>query len=415
MNTRTYGIVGYIAMMATVVLVGAFFLWTNGATVGKNDDTAKVSENGVAAGVIPNTSTGPENRKFFVSGWLPYWAKEAGAASLRGNMNTFTEINPFAYGVNVDGTLVDTMQLGMAPWPELIADADRADVRIVPTILWGDAVAMHRIFSDETLSDRHIASIVAMLDYHGFSGVDIDYEGKDIADRDGFSSFLTKLHEKLSADGGKTLNCTVEARTQDTPPDGFTGTRAMSYANDYAVLDRVCDTVRVMAYDQVLQVHRANTFTASNPIPTAPNADSRWAEEVVRYALRYVSPDKLILGVPTYGWEFRVEKISDGYRYARVKSISYPDAIVEARSADITPTRTEGGELSFTYQASDGTHIVTVDDAESVRNKIDIAKKLHLKGISLFKIDGLTDPKLFDVLSIYLKSQRLYKAKNPLA
>lgn len=43
-------------------------------------------------------------------------------------------------------------------------------------------------------------------------------------------------------------------------------------------------------------------------------------------------------------------------------------------------------------------HVVTVDDAESVAEKIAIAKKYKLRGVSLFKIDGLTDPKVFEIL-----------------
>jgi spore germination protein YaaH len=119
----------------------------------------------------------------------------------------------------------------------------------------------------------------------------------------------------------------------------------------------------------------------------------------MQYALKFIVPEKLILGVPTYGWEFQYQKIANGYQYARVKSVSYPDALAEARSAGVTPVRTDGGDLSFTYQAGDGMHIVTFADAASVQDKINIAKKLELKGISLFKIDGLADPQIFKILA----------------
>ncbi|MEI6649833.1 MAG: glycosyl hydrolase family 18 protein [Candidatus Moraniibacteriota bacterium] len=382
-------IVAYLGTAPDVRFAADQELLTSGDLTPVNDETS-----------IPAIKrTNEQSRPFFVSGWLPYWAKDEGAASLNDRIGLFTEINPFAYGVNAEGVLVDKMHIDAKPWPQLFADAEGQNVHIIPTILWGDEKAMHTIFSDPTSANRHIDAIIAMLDSHGFAGVDIDYEGKDIADRDAFSAFLRMLRENLSADAVKTLSCTVEARTEDDPPQGFTGKRAMSFANDFSVLNEACDTVRVMAYDQVFQMHRADTFTTSDPVPNAPNADLRWVEEVARYALRYVSPDKLILGIPTYGWEFRVEKVSDGYRYTRVRSVSYPSAMEMARSAGVTPTRTEGGELSFTYTSSDGLHIVTIDDAESVRNSIDIAKKLNLRGVSLFKIDGLTDPTLFDILS----------------
>ncbi len=397
MNIRTSGFFGFVVITVSIVFLGVLFFRTKETTVSVTNESAVATES--VAEEPRNTASPVEmERKLSVSAWLPYWAKDMGVASLQGKIGLFSEINPFAYGVGVDGTLVDTAHINKSPWPELIVAAKRENVNIIPTILWGDAKAMHTTFSSPELLDRHVDAITAMLDMNGFSGVDIDYEGKDIADRDAFTSFLKRLHEKLAADGGKTLSCTVEARTQDDPPAGLAGIRAMSYANDYVALNEYCDAVRIMAYDQVFQIHRANTFEDRGAVPTAPNADSRWVEEVMRYTLRFIPADKLVLGISTYGWEFGYETIADGYRYTRVKSISYPGALEEARVAGVTPMRTDGGELSFTFQSGDGGRIVTVDDGESVREKIDIARKLGLRGVSLFKIDGMTDPKVFDVL-----------------
>ncbi|NTU67159.1 MAG: hypothetical protein HGB08_04535 [Candidatus Moranbacteria bacterium] len=334
---------------------------------------------------------------FSVSGWIPYWAKDAGAASLDSGLQLFSEINPFAFGVDGSGRLIDKAGIGKSPWPELFKKARQENVRVVPTILWGDAEAMHKIFSDQALLEKHVETINAMLQKYDFPGADIDYEGKDIADKDGFSSFLQKLHEKLQTEN-KTLNCTVEARTQDAVPDGFTGIRAMSFANDPKALNDYCDTVRIMAYDQVFQVYRSNKFDIPGGTPEAPNADNRWVEEVAGYFLKYIPAEKLSLGIPTYGWEFQVTKTDNGHHYERVRSVTYPQAIQEAKAASATPVRTEGGELSFTYRTADGEHVVTFEDADSISGKIDIAKKIGLGGISIFKIDGETDPEMFKIL-----------------
>ncbi len=332
---------------------------------------------------------------FFVAGWIPYWAKSSGVTSLQGEMGLFSQLNLFAFSVSTDGKLVDTAKSKIAPWPQLMADAKKQNVKIVPTILWGDAVVMHKIFADPVLRSKHVDEIVTMLAENDFTGVDIDYEGKDVADRDNFSLFLQTLHEKLQ---GKILNCTVEARTQDNPPADLTAVRAMSWANDFSELNHFCDTVTIMAYDQVFQIQRAKVFEDRSLTLSAPNAENAWVEKNIEYALRSIAPEKLILGVSTYGWEFRVEKIAEGYRYSRVRSLSYPAAIELANSVDVVPTRTLGGELAFSYNAVDGQHLVTFDDAESVKDKIKLAKKFQLKGINLFKLDGLTDPKLFEIL-----------------
>jgi spore germination protein YaaH len=104
------------------------------------------------------------------------------------------------------------------------------------------------------------------------------------------------------------------------------------------------------------------------------------------------------MGVPTYGWEFAITKTNAGYHYARVKSVTYPQALEEQTKSNATLWRTAGGELFFSYDASDGKHLVTFSDSESAKQKIELAKNLGLKGISLFKIDGQTDPKLFSLI-----------------
>jgi len=395
MLKKKYVLIIFIFVM--LFIAGAFFLFAQNKKSEINNDIGQKAAGNAATENSPVPAAVRNN--FFVAGWLPYWAKAGGAASLQGQLGSFSEIDIFAYSVDANGNLKDTSKISSAPWADLLSEAEKQNVKIIPTILWGDASAMHKIFSNDDLLNQHVDNIFAMLDRNNFSGVDIDYEGKDIADRDNFSAFLKALHEKLSADK-KTLNCTVEARTEDAPPGGFTGTRAMSWANDFSALNSYCDSVRVMAYDQVFQIYRANTFESNDTMPTAPNADDRWVGQVMQYALKFIAPEKLILGVPTYGWEFQYQKIANGYRYTRVKSVSYIEAMADAKTAGVTPTRTDGGELSFDYRTGDWMHIVTFADAASVQDKINIAKKLKLKGISLFKIDGLADPQIFKTLSV---------------
>ncbi|MEI6588170.1 MAG: glycosyl hydrolase family 18 protein [Candidatus Moraniibacteriota bacterium] len=341
----------------------------------------------------------PDEEAFFISGWIPYWSKKAGADSLFGKLALFSEINPFAYGVNPDGTLRDTLDIKNAPWPELQKEAQKKSIAIVPTIIWADAPAMHATFSDSQKLEKHVSAISTMLTQNDFPGVDIDYEGKDVADQDLFTTFLEALHQKL-APRGKTMSCTIEARSQDDSPSDWTGTRAMSFANDYPALNRLCDSVRIMTYDQVFQMSGGKKiFDDSNEAPTTPNADIYWVEKVMRYALQYISPSKLVMGVPTYGWEFSIKKTDAGHHYERVRSVTYPQALEEKTQNNAELNRTVGGEPFFIYDTPSGKHLVTFSDAQSIKQKIELAKTLKIKGVSLFKIDGQTDPKFFSSIA----------------
>lgn len=338
----------------------------------------------------------------FVSGWLPYWSKTDGAGTLEPNLPLFSEINPFAFEVNADGSIKDTLKFESAPWPDLRNAANKNDIAVIPTLLWADPDAMHKVFLDSGLLSSHISAISDLLDKYNFSGIDIDYEGKDIADRNSFSLFLKNLNEKLSPQG-KSINCTVEPRTADNPPDGWNSTQAMAYANDFSALNKYCNSVRIMAYDETIQTHGfLKRFDDPSETLSAPNADNQWVEQVIQYALKYIPAEKIALGIPTYGWEFQFTKIAQGYHYERVQSVSFPKAMEEAKNAGVTPARDSGGELSFTYTDDTGSDIVTFSDAEAIREKIELAKKYNLKGVSLFKLDGETDPNLFSMLKNYL-------------
>ncbi len=396
MSKKSFFIICCLAILLSLGTIFYFLKTKKGTlTVTPNESKATAEE----ASKKENAKASPDTQSFFVAGWLPYWEKEKGIDSIREELSLFSEINPFAVKVNSDGSINDdALRLAASPWPEFQETAKNENVAFSPTILWADAKSMHDVFSNADLLNKHVDFIAAFLEKNNFPGVDIDYEGKDIADRDLFTSFLELLHEKLGSEG-KVLSCTVEARTEDSPPAGWSGTRAMAFANDYSALNKFCDRVRVMAYDESFQVHGAKeSFDDSNKNPSAPNADNNWTEEVIRYALRFISPEKLVLGVPTYGWEFQIEKLSSGYRYTRVGSISYPAAIEEAKKAKVTPVRSNGGELTFIYDTYRGQHIVTFSDAEAVRQKIAMAKSFHLKGISIFKIDGFGDPGIYSML-----------------
>lgn len=383
------GIILYI-VLSFVLSVGALFVYgkyKGDAQEIKQNQSEERKEREVTKSVP----------KLFVSGWVPYWKTGEGLVSLTGHWKEFDEINPFAFEVNIRGNLEDRSRVTGEVWVSARKSAQSAGVKVVPTILWGDSEAMHRILSDGPLRQAHIQKLLAMTTQYDFSGVDIDYEGKDVSDRENFSKFLMELHSVFSS-VEKSVRCTVEARDRDDTPADFTGVRAMSWANDFSVLASACDEVRVMAYDQVFQQHRAKVFESEGEVPYAPNADIAWVEEVIRYALRYIPAEKLMLGVPTYGWEFRVTPIADGYRYERVKAVSYPESLQKANNAGVTPMRNVGGEMDFIYTASDGKHLVNFSDAESIAQKLKLARTLGIKGVSIFKIDGETDPGMWEVI-----------------
>ncbi|MSU73541.1 hypothetical protein EXS56_00170 [Candidatus Kaiserbacteria bacterium] len=369
--------------------------------------------------------------KFEVTGWIPYWRSATGTADTLPHLDNLTEVNPFVYTIRNDGTLRDNGTLDQEPWLSFIAAAKAKKVRVVPTIMSSGGETLHKILSNQKSRIALEDAITKLVKDNNFDGVDIDFEGKYAKDRDYFSSFLRGLVLRLPKTS--MLMCTIESRTPvadqyygSTPPEG-----AGVYANDLKQINRYCDRVRIMAYDQQGIDQKLATTAASSSQIYAPVADPVWVEKSIRFMMKDISKSKILIGVPTYGYEYAVT-VYAGKEY--VYKILWPFnpgyASTTAAQYGITPQRNSAGEMSFTYTANAATsttpislgsnsallaafaatayadtynshldfRLVDWPDAVSVQQKIDLAKKLGVRGISIFKLDGGQDPNIWNVL-----------------
>lgn len=339
----------------------------------------------------------PCAKKFITAGWIPYWQKFQGCETVKSKLNFFNELSPFAFEVKSDGSLINTLKINESPWTDLLPKAGDSKILILPTILWTDSKTIHTILNSAAARKRHIRDIIHLIETKNFDGIDIDYEGKDASDKDIFSVFITELSCALKAKGYY-LSCTVEAKTADDPPNGWQQTRAMAWANDFSILNKYCDEIRIMAYDQPFQTKGAKEWQDDSEYPYAANADILWVEKVIKYALQKIAPEKIVLGIPTYGWEFTIKGTSKNWSYKRFKSTTYPQAVELAKSYSMIPKRDHSGELSFIYQKETENYLDYFPDGESIRQKIQLAKKYRLGGIVFFKLDGLEDKKMWESL-----------------
>lgn len=381
--------------------------------------------------VSVDAASKPKTQKLEVSGWLPYWRKATSTADALLHIDAFTEINPFGYSVKNDGTLSDTMKIDEAPWPELIAVAKAKKVRVIPTVMWSNGEAIHRILSNTKTRIALEDEIAALVKAKGFDGIDIDFEGKKAETKEYFALFLKGLYQRM---GNKWVTCDIEARTpvssryDSTPPADAT-----LYANDYVAINKYCDRVHIMTYDQGAIDVKLNK--AANGSPYVPVADPKWVEKVITLASKTISKKKIVIGVATYGYEYKVTPLSEyGYRYDLQWAFNQKYAYDLIAQYQPKVERNSAGEMSFTYvpnvlpstttnsnidpllnlipiattSYSDGvtTPVATVpsynivwwSDANAIADKIALAKKLGVRGIAIFKIDGGEDPSLWDVL-----------------
>ena len=347
--------------------------------------------------------------------WIPYWRKTEGASSTLQNLKSLTQISPFAYELQTDGTIKNVLKIEEDPWTNLITEAKKKKIKVYPSILSyphneKEKYLQYLLFAQRAKRQAHVKEIIALVKKNKFDGIDIDYEAKLAETRPYFSAFLTELGKGLHKDGKK-LICTIEPRT---PPESRYATTSqdvlskVEYSNDYKVIGAVCDQVRIMAYDQAgddAQLEKQNNSTTYKPV-----ADIEWIKKVVTLALWDIPAKKIVLGVPTYGYKYEIIPATtiSPIKYSRIGSMNFNYANELANSLHIIPTRNNSGELSFVYSTSTGVngeqlggykqYLVWYSDSIAIADKIRIAKLYKIGGVAVFKIDGGNDPKIWEVL-----------------
>ena len=359
---------------------------------------------------------------FKYSAWLPFWKKGEGARDFALRMEKFTSISPFSYEVNANGTLKDSLRIENGSWDGWLDAVKDGGVKVIPTIALLDGDAVHALLSNKARRIKHEDIIAKLVKDNNFDGIDIDYEDKWAKTREYFNTFIYGLSIRLKP-MGKTLTCTVESRMAladrfKNPP------KTMEYANDYKTLNKYCDEIRIMAYDQQAVDITLNAKKGNGEL-YMPVADPDWVEKVIKETIKMVPAKKIMLGIPSYGYEYEVSWNDGIATYKRLRSRTFMQAMAHADNLGLQPFRTTWGELALVYATStpidvsknltyglaslvapkgifEGantvTRFLTISDAKAMEDKVKLAKKYGLKGAVFFKMDGDIDPAFWNLL-----------------
>lgn len=363
-----------------------------------------------------------------VGGWVPHWVEEEEVEKLAKRMGEIDILYPFIYEVESNGEIVAKVDVEKGVWEDLLDEADDERVEIIPTIAWFDGEAIHETLSDRKKRRAFVRAIGDLVDDNHYDGINIDFEQKKSETIDYFSDFLQELNKELGRDE---LTCTIEART---PPESLYKPgeipNPIKYANDYEAMNRYCDWVEIMAYDQ----QRADLVLNNERrgVPYAPVADNDWVEKVIELALEDIDEDKIILGIPLYGRAWDVTVAPDWYRdYKRVAGLNHSRILELSEKYDVPIGRSAGGEGVISYFPEDSVYSVfsqlpTIDgtpkgyeaaakalfianytgleipvrfvmfgDAQATKDKIDLAEKYDLKGIAFWSWNGEEDKNIW--------------------
>ena len=224
----------------------------------------------------------------------------------------------------------------------------------------------HRLLNTPTARAALIENLAQVLAMQGFAGVDIDFEYVPPEDADAYAAFVRSVRERLSP-AGYTVFAALAPKTSAAQ-------QGLLYeAHDYAALGSAADRALLMTYEW--------GYALSAPMAVAP---INKVEQVVRFAVSQVPPDKLFMGIPNYGYDWTLPYVQG---QSRARSLGNMQAVEQAIQVG-APIRYDATAQSphYNYWRDRAEHEVWFEDARSVRAKLALAGEYQLAGVSIWNI-----------------------------
>lgn len=246
---------------------------------------------------------------------------------------------------------------GYRVWPWVANEAtNKADKDLTSEIL-----------NDYKLREKLISSIVSAVEMYNLDGINLDFENMYESDKDAYSRLVIELAPRLK-ELGKVLSVDV------TAPDGSPD---WSLCFNRNVIGDVADYVIFMAYDQ----HNQSSTEAG----TVAGCD--WVEANINKFLGQegVKPEKIILAMPFYT---RVWNVTDGGLSSSAVDMKSQSTLIPD-DAKITWDDSLKQNLAE-YEKNGRTYKVWMEDAKSLKCKLDLVKKYNLAGGAFWSKDQET-------------------------
>jgi len=268
------------------------------------------------------------------------------------------------------------------------ANKNHLKVMILVTNSGFDQKKAEQFLADKSAQKKAIDSILDICNQHHYYGVQFDFENIPVEKKAALTHFYTS-----AADALHKKSFTVSFAVVPVVNDGIQQTLYLKrkYKNwggayDLKALGKIGDFISIMAYDQ----HESGTTPG-------PIAGIRWVDATIHHALQFVPGEKISLGIPVYSGYWSMNS-SAGRVYMGLTDVSYKEVGLLLNKYHAKLHWDENDKVHYSmYEHGWLNEYIFAEDAESFQAKLKLAKKYHLRGISVFNL-GNEDPKIWRVL-----------------
>lgn len=297
------------------------------------------------------------------------------AGDIKGMEQTLAQIGSsltygvlFQFPVSATGTITVPDTTARA-----VADLKGHNIQPLPAVTnWGangfDSDLARAIIGNDAVKTQTINNLLSILNQFGFAGVNIDFENMYPEDRPLYNNFIRDLAAALKPQG-YLVSVAVAPKYADLPSAAWVGTF------DYATLGRLADFLFLMTYEW--------GWIGGPPMAIAP---INLVRRVLAYATSLVPSDKLLEGIPLYGYNWPIPQAPNRpavpVNLIEVYDLAFRyGAIINYDPQSQAPT--------FRYTDEQGQqHEVWFEDARSVTAKYTAARDFNLRGVGYWSYWG---------------------------
>lgn len=257
---------------------------------------------------------------------------------------------------------------------------------------WSDSQHFSNAAATAARREAFAASCVDFVVEQGLDGVDLDWEYPVSggapgtihrpADKQNFTKLLQELRTRLDRQGrrdGKDYSLTIA---------GAAGSWYLNQIEAVKVAD-IVDHIFLMGYDLHGPWDTSADFNAPlyTPSGASPQGKSSIADSVQAYLDKGIPAEKLVLGMPLYGYAYQgVSSQNNGLysTYTSAKSVSYRTLKKNYLSNDAyRQYRHQEAQVPYLYGSRT---FISYDDAESLAAKAALARSRDLGGIGFWEL-----------------------------
>lgn len=276
-------------------------------------------------------------------------------------------MTPFTYGITDNGDLI---QLNDEELIQLSFDYGVSPLMHLSTLTEAGGFSNElasMVLNSAEIQDKLTEQIVENIQNKGYRGLDIDFEFVYPKDSLLYGEFIGKLRSRLNPLGYEVI-AALAPKTSDNQ-------RGLLYeGHNYRAIGDNANAVLLMTYEW--------GYTYGPPLAVAPIKNVR---QVVDYALTIIPPEKIFLGIPNYGYDWKLPYVKGE---SRADSISNVEAIEIAAANGASIQYDENSQSPwFRYTAADGSeHEVWFEDVRSIQQKFNLINEKKLRGAGYWNL-----------------------------